>query len=67
VGAAHLGNADQVRKDAEQIAAIHTKLVAAKKKGFADLVDRAHQEVLAWALVANGKRRRGVGDSASSG
>lgn len=55
VGAAHLGNADQARKDAEQIDAIHTKLVAAKKKGFADLVDRAHQEVLAWALVANGK------------
>jgi tetratricopeptide (TPR) repeat protein len=55
VGAAHLGNADQARKDAEQIDALHTKLVAAKKKGFADLVDRAHQEVLAWALVANGK------------
>jgi tetratricopeptide (TPR) repeat protein len=55
VGAAHLGNADQVRKDAEQIAAIHTKLVAEKKKGFADLVDRAHQEVLAWALVASSK------------
>jgi tetratricopeptide (TPR) repeat protein len=55
IGAAHLGNADQTRKDAEQIGAIHTKLVAAKKKGFADLVDRAHEEVLAWALVANGK------------
>ena len=55
VGAAHLGNADQVRKDAEQIDAIHTKLIATKKKGFADLVDRAHREVLAWALVANGK------------
>jgi len=55
IGAAHLGNADQARKDADQIDAIHTKLVAAKKKGFADLVDRAHQEVLAWALVANGK------------
>jgi tetratricopeptide (TPR) repeat protein len=55
VGAAHLGNAVQARKDAEQIDAIHTKLMAAKKKGFADLVDRAHQEVLAWALVANGK------------
>jgi tetratricopeptide (TPR) repeat protein len=55
VGAARLGSADQARKDAEQIDAIHTKLVAAKKKGFADLVDRAHQEVLAWALVANDK------------
>jgi len=55
MGAAHLGNADQVKNDAQQIDAIHTKLVAAKKKGFADLVDRAHQEVLAWALVANSK------------
>jgi tetratricopeptide (TPR) repeat protein len=55
IGAAHLGNADQARKDAEQIDALHTKLVAAKKKGFADLVDKAHQQVLAWALVASGK------------
>jgi hypothetical protein len=56
IGAAHLGNADEARKDAEQIDAIHTKLLAAKKKGYADSVEKAHQQVLAWALVANGKQ-----------
>ena len=55
MGAGHLGNADQARKDAEQIDAIHTKLLAAKRKEFAETVDKAHQQVLAWALVAGGK------------
>ena len=55
IGAAHLGNAEQARRDADQIDYIHKKLVAAKKKGYANVVDNAHQQVLAWALVANGK------------
>lgn len=55
IGAAHQGNADQVGKDAEQIDAVHTKLVAAKKKEFAELVDKTHKQVLAWQLVAGGK------------
>jgi tetratricopeptide (TPR) repeat protein len=55
IGAAHLGNADLARKDAEKIDAIHTTVVAKKKKGFANVVDNAHQQVLAWTLVANGK------------
>jgi tetratricopeptide (TPR) repeat protein len=56
MGTAHLGNADQARKDAEQIDAIHSKLLAAKRKEFAETVDKAHQQVLAWVLVASGKR-----------
>jgi hypothetical protein len=55
IGAAHLGNAEQVRKDAEQIDAIHTKLVAEKKKDFADAVEEDHKQALAWMHVAEGK------------
>jgi predicted Zn-dependent protease len=54
IGAAHLGNADQVRKEAEQIDAIHTKLVS-EKKDFADAVDEDHQQALAWLKVAERK------------
>jgi tetratricopeptide (TPR) repeat protein len=54
IGAAHLGNADQVRKEAEQIDTIHTKLVA-EKKDFADAVNEDHQQALAWLKVAEGK------------
>src|SRR5712691_6957433 len=55
IGAAHLGNAEQVRKDAERIDAIHTKLVSEKKKGFAEIVDNDHKEALAWLSVAQQK------------
>jgi tetratricopeptide (TPR) repeat protein len=55
IGAAHLGNAEQVRKDAEQIDVIHTKLVSQKKKGFAGIVDNDHKEALAWLNVAQQK------------
>jgi len=55
IGAAHLGNAEQVRKDAEQIDAIHTKIVSEKKKGFAGIVDNDHKEALAWLSVAQQK------------
>jgi len=55
IGAAHLGNAEQVRKDAEQIDAIHTKLVSQKKKGLAEIVDSDHKEALAWLSVAQQK------------
>jgi tetratricopeptide (TPR) repeat protein len=54
IGAAHLGNADQVRKEAEQIDTIHTKLVA-EKKDFADAVNEDHQQALAWLKVAERK------------
>jgi len=54
IGAAHLGNADQVRKEADQIDALHAKLVL-EKKDFADAVDEDHQQALAWLKVAEGK------------
>src|SRR6267378_7489205 len=52
IGAAHLGNAAQVRKDAEQLEGIHSSLIAKKKKDFADEVDEEHKQVLAWLSVA---------------
>jgi tetratricopeptide (TPR) repeat protein len=55
MGAAHLGNADQVRQDAEQIEAIHRKLVAGKKKDFAEAVEHDHTEALGWLEFAQGK------------
>jgi tetratricopeptide (TPR) repeat protein len=55
IGAAHLGNADQVTKDAEEIDAIHSDLLTKKKKDFADTVDEEHKQVLAWLKVAEGK------------
>jgi len=54
IGAAHLGNANQVRKEAEKIPAIHNKLVS-QKKDFANAVDEDHEQALAWLKVAEGK------------
>ncbi len=55
IGAAHLGNAEQVRSDAGHIDAIHKKLLADKKRDFADAVDHDHEQALAWLKVAEGK------------
>jgi tetratricopeptide (TPR) repeat protein len=55
IGAAHLGNATRVRDDAAHIDEIHKKLVAKKKKDFADEVDQDHKQALAWLNVAEGK------------
>jgi tetratricopeptide (TPR) repeat protein len=55
IGAGHLGNVEQARKDTEQIDAIHKKLVAEKKKDFADGVDNFHKEAMAWMNVAQRK------------
>jgi hypothetical protein len=54
IGAAHLGNAERVRKEAEQIDAIRKKLVADRKKDFAEAVDDDHEQALAWLKVAEG-------------
>lgn len=54
IGAAHMGNADQARKDAEEIDLIHKKLVS-EKKDFAGAVDQDHKQALAWGRVAEGK------------
>jgi tetratricopeptide (TPR) repeat protein len=55
IGAAHLGNAAQVKDDAAHLDEIHKQLVAEKKKEFAEGVDDQHQEALAWLSVAEGK------------
>jgi tetratricopeptide (TPR) repeat protein len=55
IGAAHLGNAAQVKDDAAHIDEIHKKLVAEKKKDFAEAVDNDHQQALAWLSVAEEK------------
>src|SRR5215470_527014 len=55
IGAGHLGNVEQAKKDTEQIDAIHKKLVAEKKKDFADGVDNFHKEAMAWVNVGQQK------------
>ena len=55
IGAAHLGNTAQVKEDAVHIDEIHQKLVADKKKDFAEAVDSDHRQALAWVSVADGK------------
>jgi tetratricopeptide (TPR) repeat protein len=55
IGAAHLGKVDDVRKEAEEIAAVHEKLVAEKKKEIAEAVDDDHNQASAWLYVAEGK------------
>ena len=55
IGAAHLSNAAEVRKDAEHIDALHTKLLADKKKDWAEGVEQDHKQALAWLSVAEGK------------
>jgi tetratricopeptide (TPR) repeat protein len=55
IGAAHLGNAAQVKQDAARIDEIHKKLVAEKKKDFAEAVADDHKQAMAWLSVAEGK------------
>jgi tetratricopeptide (TPR) repeat protein len=55
LGAAHLGKVDEVRKESEEIAALHKKLLAEKKKEFAEAVDDDHKQATAWLSVAEGK------------
>jgi tetratricopeptide (TPR) repeat protein len=55
IGAAHLGNAEQVKQDAAHIDEIHTRLVSQKKKDFAEAVDNDHKQALAWEKVAEQK------------
>ena len=55
IGAAHLGKVDEVRKESEEIAALHKKLLAEKKKEIAEAVDEDHKQTTAWLRVAEGK------------
>lgn len=60
IGAAHLGNVEEVRKDADQIEAIRKTLVEEKKKDFAEAVEDDHKQALAWLSVAEGKYDDGL-------
>jgi tetratricopeptide (TPR) repeat protein len=55
IAAARMGNVKQAKKDAEQIQKIHHKLLADKKKDFAEGVEQDHQEALAWIAHAQHK------------
>ena len=55
VGAAHVGKADVVRKDVAAIEGIHQKLVAEKKKDFAEAVENDQKQAEAWLAFAEGR------------
>jgi hypothetical protein len=55
IGAAHLHQPEEVRKDVAAIAAIHQKFVDAKKKDFADATENDLKQAQAWLAFAEGK------------
>ena len=55
IGAAHLRKAEVVRKDVAAIEEIHQKLVAEKKKEFAEAAESDHKQAQAWLAFAEGK------------
>ena len=55
IGAAHLHQTEEVRKDVAAIDDIHKRLVAEKKTSFAEGVDKDHQQAAAWLLYSEGK------------
>ena len=55
IGAAHLHQADEVRKDVGAISAIHQKFVSDNKRDFAEATDIDLKQVQAWLDFAEGK------------
>jgi len=55
IGAAHLGKADDVRKDIAAIERIHQSLVDTKKKDFAEVAESDLKQAQAWLAFAEGK------------
>ena len=55
IGAAYLHQPEEVRKDIRAIETIHQKLVAEKKKDFAEAVDTDRKQAEAWLAFAEGK------------
>jgi tetratricopeptide (TPR) repeat protein len=55
IGAAHLHQPEEVRKDVAAIEAIHQKFVAEKKKDFAEATDNDLKQAKAWLAFAEGK------------
>jgi len=60
IGAAHLGNVLEARKDLSQIEAIHQAMIEQKKTSFADAVDQDRREALAWIDHAEGKNEEAI-------
>jgi hypothetical protein len=55
IGAAHLHQPEEVRKDIREIEAIHQKFVSEKKKYFAAAVENDRKQAEAWLAFAEGK------------
>ncbi len=55
IGAAHLHQPDEVRKDVSAIEAIHQKFVADHKKDFAEATDHDLKQAQAWLAFSEGK------------
>ena len=55
IGAAHLHQPEEVRKDVAAIEAIHQKFVTDKKKDFAEATDNDLKQAQAWLAFAEGK------------
>ena len=55
IGAAHLHQPEEVRKDVSAIEAIHQKFVAEKKKDFAETTEHDLKQAQAWLAFAEGK------------
>ncbi|HKN35405.1 MAG TPA: hypothetical protein VJX16_19355 [Terriglobales bacterium] len=60
IGAAHLGNLEQAHQDVGQINKIHKKLLANKKRSFADAVEKDRQIALAWIAHAEGRDKKAI-------
>ena len=55
IGAAHLHQPDQVRKDVSAIEALHQKFVSDNKKDFAEATENDLKQAQAWLSFAEGK------------
>ncbi len=55
IGAAHLHQTDEVRKDVSAIEAIHQKFVAENKKDFAEATENDLKQARAWLAFSEGK------------
>jgi len=55
IGAAHLHQPEEVRKDVRAIEAIHQKFVSEKKKDFAEATEDDLKQAQAWLLFAENK------------
>jgi tetratricopeptide (TPR) repeat protein len=55
IGAAHLHQPEEVRKDVNAIEAIHQKFVSEKKKDFAETTENDLKQAQAWLAFAEGK------------